>query len=87
MTIKNELIFDFDMTMPRILIGGNTAVIDNVKKIVMLSDHSITVDNGKSFTTITGDRFVIQEIQNGRMLIEGEIAGVEFYKTLLTDKD
>lgn len=87
MSIKNEMIFDFGLSMPRVLIGGRTAVLDNVKKIVMISDNSITVDNGKSFTTINGKNFVIQEIRDGRVLVEGEIKGVEFYKSLFEDKD
>ena len=34
MSIKEQLLFDFDLTAPRILVNGDQGVIDNVKNIV-----------------------------------------------------
>lgn len=87
MSAKNEFLFDFGISMPRILVAANTAVLDNVKKIVMISDNSIVVDNGKGYTTLKGRNFIITEICDGRMLVEGEIQGIDFYKSLFENKD
>ena len=32
MTIREELLFDFAVNMPRVLVTGETTVVDNVKK-------------------------------------------------------
>ena len=41
MSIKEELLFDFALNMPRMLVTGNTAVLDNVKKVMLLTDSSV----------------------------------------------
>ena len=46
MSIKEELLFDFALNMPRMLVTGNTAVLDNVKKVMLLTDSKIVVYNG-----------------------------------------
>lgn len=33
MFIPDELIYDFSIRLPRVLIGGKTGILDNVKKI------------------------------------------------------
>lgn len=48
----------------------------------MISDTSVTVDTGRFFVTVRGSGFVIGEIWEGRMELEGEIQGIEFYKAL-----
>ena len=35
MNVREELLFDFAVNMPRILVTGKTIVIDNVRKIMM----------------------------------------------------
>jgi len=79
MSIKDELLFDFSMNMPRLLISGKTGIIDNVKKLVMISETNIIVDNGKRYTSINGDSLIVKELEEERMLITGEIKSIEFY--------
>ncbi|MEG0829169.1 MAG: YabP/YqfC family sporulation protein [Anaerovoracaceae bacterium] len=85
MTIKDELLFDFAINMPRILVSGNTAVLDNVKKLVLLSEDQIIVDNGKRFTSLMGKNLIITELKDERMLITGDMEQIQFYGTLEED--
>ena len=48
--MKDELLFDFAVNMPRVFVSGNTIILDNVKKLVLLSQKQIIVHNGKRFT-------------------------------------
>ena len=38
MTIREELLFDFAVNMPRVLVTGETTVVDNVKKLLVMTD-------------------------------------------------
>lgn len=87
MTIRNELIYDFDIGRPKIILGSNIAIIENVKRIILIEEDSITVGTGSYFVSITGKAFVIDEIWEGRMLIEGEIQEIQFYKAQSKNKD
>lgn len=82
MKLLNEMTFDFDIRGPKIIASSKTAVIDNVKKVILISDESVTVDTGKFFVTVKGRDFVISEIWEGRLELEGTIEGIEFYQTL-----
>lgn len=86
MSVKDELLFDFSINMPRLLISGNTGVIDNVKKLVLINDTSIIVDNGNRYSVINGDNLIIKELDEERMLITGNIRSVEFYSDNKGDK-
>ncbi len=87
MTIKDELLFDFALNLPRVLVSGNTAILDNVKKLVLLSEKQIIVHNGKQYTSLTGNKLIIKELRDERMLITGEMEQIQFYGTLQNDKD
>lgn len=80
MKLINELTFDFDITGPKITAGENVAIIDNIKKVVLISDTSVTVDTGRFFVTVFGNALIIGELWEGRMELEGKIGGIEFYK-------
>ena len=79
MKLLNEFTYDFDITGARIT-ASDKAVIENVKQVTLISDTSVTVDTGRFFVTVTGCGFVIGEIWEGRMELEGEIRGIEFYR-------
>lgn len=85
MKILNEMSFDFDITGPKVIASAKAAVIDNIKKIILIGDDSITVDTGRFFVTVKGRNFVISEIWEGRLELEGNVEGIEFYQTLGTD--
>lgn len=78
----NELTFDFDLTGPKITASSNVAIIENVMKILLISDTSVVVDTGRFFVSLRGKKFVISEMWEGRMEIEGTIECIEFYQTL-----
>ncbi|MGN0657988.1 MAG: YabP/YqfC family sporulation protein, partial [Emergencia sp.] len=82
MKLINEFTYDFDITGPKITASGRAAVIENVRQVLLISDSSVTVDTGRFFVTVSGSGFVISEIWEGRMELEGNITGIEFYKTL-----
>lgn len=80
MSIKEELLFDFALNMPRVLVTGKTTVLDNVKKVMLLTDSQIVVFNGQKYTSVTGDGFVITELKEGRMLVSGEVEEIRFLR-------
>lgn len=85
--MKAELLFDFAINMPRVLISGNTAILDNVKKLVLLSENQIIVHNGQRFTSVTGKDLVIKELRDERMLITGDMEQLQFYGALQENQD
>lgn len=87
MSIREELLFDFAVNMPRILVTGRTTVLDNVKKVMLLTDTEITVFNGQRYTSVTGHDFVITQLKDERMLVAGEVEEIRFFKTSQEDKD
>lgn len=86
MKLINEFAFDFDITGPKISAGAGAAIIENIRKVVLISDTEVTVDTGRFFVTVRGSGLVIGEIWEGRMELEGKIRGIEFYKTLGKDQ-
>lgn len=87
MSIREELLFDFAVNMPRVLVTGNTTVLDNVKKVMLLTDTEIIVFNGQKYTSIIGSDFVITQLKDERMLVAGEVEEIRFFKTPQEDKD
>ena len=63
MNVKDELLYDFSINMPRLLVSGNTGIIDNVKKIVYITESSIVVDHGSRFSAVSGDNLRIKLIE------------------------
>ena len=86
MTIKDDILFDFDVNMPRVLVSGRTAVLDNVRKLMLLTDSEIVVFNGQRYTSVTGEDFVVTELKEERMLVSGEVKEIRFFKTLQKDQ-
>lgn len=87
MSIKEELLFDFAINMPRVLVTGETTVLDNVKKVMLLTDSQIVVFNGQRYTSVEGREFVITQLKEGRMLVSGEVEEIRFFASLQEDKD
>jgi sporulation protein YqfC len=82
MSIKDELVFDFAVNIPRLVICGDMVIIDNVKRIAVFSDTGIIVHNGTCYTSIEGERLTIKELGEERMIIKGELETVQFFETL-----
>lgn len=79
MSMKDEMLFDFSLHMPRVLVSGRSGVLDNVKKVVMVSETGIVVDCGKKYASVTGVGLSVDWLGEERMQISGEIRSVEFY--------
>ncbi len=79
MNVREELLFDFSINMPRLLVSGKTGVIDNVKKIILITENSIIVDHGERFSGISGTALRVKSIEEERMIVTGDILSVEFY--------
>ncbi|MGI6728034.1 MAG: YabP/YqfC family sporulation protein [Anaerovoracaceae bacterium] len=79
MIFKDELIFDFSINMPRILVGGKIGIIDNVKKIVLISENNVVVSCGTKHISISGKNLIVRQLSEERMLVSGDLNNIEFY--------
>ena len=86
MRLIEELDYDLDFNEPRVIIKGDLCIIENVKSIVMIGENSMTVETPKKYVTIKSDSYVIKEIMDGRILVEGEVQGIEIIRTHNKDK-
>lgn len=82
MSVKDEILFDFNINEPRVMVCGSVGIVDNVKNIVLISEKSIVISGKKEYVSITGDALTIKEIDDERVQVSGEIRAVEFFKTL-----
>ena len=87
MSVREELLFDFAINMPRVLVSGETTVLDNVRKVMLLTDSEIVVFSGAKYTSLKGRGFVITQLKEGRMLVSGEVEDIRFFSSLQEDKD
>lgn len=87
MSVREELLFDFAINMPRVLVSGETTVLDNVRKVMLLTDSEIVVFSGAKYTSLKGHGFVITQLKEGRMLVSGEVEEIRFFSSLQEDKD
>lgn len=53
-------------------------ILESVKEIVMISSAAVTVKNSDRYVTVGGENFIIREIGEGRLVIEGRVQRVEF---------
>ena len=74
-----NILDDFDIRAARINISGSVAVIDNVKKIIIMSDTNIAVDHGRGQLSLYGTQLNAEYIYDGRMRVRGKFEGVEFF--------
>lgn len=78
MRIIEEMAYDLDFTKPKVIVTERVAILENITAIVMISEKALTVQSGKKYTTVVGEDFVIKEIGEGRLIIEGKIQRAEF---------
>lgn len=82
MSVKDELMFDFSVNVPRLMICGDMVIVDNVKRIVLFSEEQIIVHNGRCYTSAEGRGLLIKELGEERMIIKGGLEAVRFFETL-----
>ena len=78
MRIIEEMAYDLDFTKTKVIVTERVAILENITAIVMINEKALTVQSGKKYTTVVGEDFVIKEISEGRLIIEGKIQRVEF---------
>lgn len=78
MRIIEEMAYDLDFTKTKVIVTEKVAILENITAIVMISEKALTVQSGRKYTTVVGEDFVIKEICEGRLIIEGKIQRVEF---------
>lgn len=86
MSVKEELLFDFAVNMPRVIVSGNMVIIDYVKRIVMYSPEKVILHNGKKYTWVEGRNLIIKELKDERVLITGDLEQLRFLETLHTSE-
>jgi len=72
MSVKDELLFDFAVNMPRVLVTKHTEIV---------------VLNGLGYTSLAGKNFVVTSLNDDRMIVAGEVDEIRFFKALQEDKD
>ena len=86
MRLIEEMDFDMNFNEPKIIIKDDICIVENVKSLVMIGENSLTIETSKKYVTVRCDRYVIKEIMDGRLLVEGQIQGIEILHTSNKDK-
>lgn len=79
MVIKDELIYDFSINMPRVLVGGRTVIVDFVKKIILIDENNVVVSCGTRYVSVCGKNLIVRQLSEERMLVSGNPETIEFY--------
>ena len=79
MAIDSDLLLDFSINIPRIIISNKHAIIDNVKSIESFTDQGIVANTGKQFTVVNGENLILKNLNDGRIFLTGNINSVEFF--------
>ena len=75
----DEIIFDFSVNLPRMLVGGKIGVIDHVKKLLIVTETNIVADCGSGYISLSGTNLSIRHLSEGRIIVGGEIKVIELF--------
>ena len=78
--VKSEILNDFGIKMPRVLISGTYAVVDSVKKIYVLSGDIVTQETSEGYVSILGSDICVDTLCDERIELSGDFSGVEFVR-------
>ena len=84
--IVDEIVNDFGVKMPRVLISGQYAIVDSVKKIYVLSEDIVTLETSEGYVSILGDALSVETLCDERIELRGEFSGVEFIRPERTER-
>lgn len=79
MAIDSDLLLDFSINIPRIIISNKYAIIDNVKSIESFTDEGIVANTGKQFTIVNGENLILKNLNDDRIFLTGKINSIEFF--------
>lgn len=78
MRIIEEMERDMDFRKPRVTATENFVILESVKEIVLVSSTAVTVKNAQRYVSLSGEKFVLREIGEGRIVVEGRLREIEF---------
>ena len=84
-SIRSEILNDFGMKMPRVLVSGRYAVVDSVKKIYVLSCDIVTLETSEGYISILGNDICVETLCDERIELCGDFTGVEFIRPQKTE--
>ena len=75
---------DFDIKAARVNISGSVAIVDNVKKVIIMSDTNITVDHGRGQVSLYGTVIQIcsKTYPDNTGMYQGKPISQQFYPCL-----
>ena len=76
---KEELLSDFSLQKPRVLLTDRFAIVDHVQKLLLFSPEGIAASCGVFCAEVQGEGLVIERFQEGRMEVRGKLEGVRMY--------
>ena len=79
--IWDEVIHDFGIKTPRVMIGGGFAVVDSVRKIYVLSENIVTLETSEGYVSILGEDISVRTLCDERIELTGEFSVVEFIRS------
>lgn len=78
MRILDEMAYDLDFRKPRVTAVENCVILENVSEIVMVGSNAVTIKNAQRYVSLSGENFVLKEISEGGLIVEGRIERIEF---------
>lgn len=78
MRLLAEMEYDLDFRRIRVTAVENYVIVESFKEITMITQTAVTVKNDRRYVTVVGENFVLREISEGRMVVEGTLQRIEF---------
>ncbi|MGI6732964.1 MAG: YabP/YqfC family sporulation protein [Anaerovoracaceae bacterium] len=79
MFVMDELIYDFSVNLPRVLVGGKTGVLDHVKQLLIVTENNIVAKCGSGYISLSGSDLTVRQLSDERVIVSGEIQTIELY--------
>ncbi len=79
MFVLDELIYDFGVNLPRVLVGGKTGILDHVKKLLIVTESNIVANCGSGYISLIGENLSIRQLSDERVIVSGEIRTIELF--------
>lgn len=77
--MKDELLYDFEINLPRILVTDKLVIVDDVSRLIDFTDQTVVTLSGKHlFTVVSGEKLLIASFQHNRLVCSGKILKIEF---------
>lgn len=78
--VWNEIVNDFGIKIPRVVVSGRYAVVDSVKKIYVLTEDIVTLQTSEGYVSVLGSEIAVKMLCDERIELTGDFSGVEFIR-------